>query len=561
MEIAMPKNYSKNTKKLITESGISFAQAQQMKICDVSNEELNKIFGKRRFSEGVTAHEIPYFDLHGNPINFCRYRLFDADEFEPKYLQEAGKKSRFYFPPFVDWKKIAQDTSIPIYITEGERKSAKATLSGFPCIGLGGVWNWMRKASEDNPNSKSQPIKDFQLIDWKDREVYITFDSDIQFNPNIQEAARALRNVLVKYGADPYRKDLPHKSGRSKVGLDDFLTQSGGKKAYRSLPSTALLLNKTISGDDLMKLKFPDKRWLAKGFLPYGLTLIAGAPKTGKSWLVLECILALSAGRKVLSHYETEKIKCLYLALEDSESRLKSRIEILTAGGHVINNNSKFTCEWERVEDGGIQALERRLEADPSIKAIFIDTFAKMRRNPKARESLYHQDYDAVGVYKKMADRMGVSIILVHHTKKGVSDDFLESVSGSMGITGAADTVLVLKRTRNEDEATLNITGRDIGEQAIALKFENGLWTYKGQASEVFATETQQEVMEVMRAEGRPLRQRTLAELTGRKNGGFKKTLDRMVANGQITRDQKLFYHLVGTEENKPLKFEKKTEE
>ena len=89
---------------------------------------------------------------------------------------------------------------------------------------------------------------------------------------------------------------------------------------------------------------------------------------------------------------------------------------------------------------------------------------------------------------------------------------------------------------------------------------ERGLRNPTISIGEVFATEVQQEVLEIMRAEGRPLRQRTLAELAGRKNSGFKKTLVRKVANGLITGDQNLFYHLADTPPEKQLKYVKKTD-
>lgn len=547
------QKYSKATLKFFSDSGLTKDHANKMQIKDINIQEFKKLFPNMRFMAGCFGHEIPYFDLNGKTINYARYRLHDDGELFPKYLQVKGQKSRFYFPPFVDWKKIATDPTKTIYITEGERKAAKACVMGFSCIGLGGVWNWRRNDHEDN-EGRSQPIKDFQLIEWKDRKVIIVFDSDSQFNSNIQDAIKALRDTLIALGADPYRMDLPHKAGNPKVGLDDFLKKPNGKKAFQKLPLKPLLLNKTMTGNELIAQKYAAEKWIIKGLIPHGLTVMAGPPKIGKSLLILEFILALSAGRKALGHYETDKIKCLYLALEDSPRRLKERIQMLVSSGHVVNELSSFAYEWERVDDGGLLALQRRLEEDPNIKAVFIDTFAKMRRAPKGRENLYHQDYDAVGVLKKIADEFSIGIIVVHHTKKGASDDFLESVSGSMGITGAADTVMVLRRDRNDDEGVLHITGRDVGEQAIALAFDRGTWKYKGEANTVRATETQNEILEMMKSENKPLRQREIAELTGRKNGGLTKTLVRMVKDGHIVRNG----YSYTLPERKAQKFEKK---
>ncbi len=126
-----------------------------------------------------------------------------------------------------------------------------------------------------------------------------------------------------------------------------------------------------------------------------------------------------------------------------------------------------------------------------------------------------------------------------------------------MGITGAADTVIVLRRERNSDEGVLHITGRDVGEQAIAISHTNGAWVYKGEALAVAMTETQEEILGVMWAEGRPLKQKEIADLSGRKNQGFTKTLTRMVKNGLVSRDNNHRYTPVETLVKDPPKFAK----
>lgn len=545
------KKYSKQTLRMFAESKLSLEHMNQMGIRDVDKLELKKKFPKMRFNDDlIFGHEIPYLDISGRPTGFSRYRLYDESQSFPKYLQIAGQASRFYFPPFMEWKKIAADPSIPIYITEGERKAASACAMGIPCIGLGGVWNWRRKGNEEGD---SQPIKDFQLIEWKNRKTIIVFDSDSQFNSNIQKAIKGLKETLIKFGADPYRKDLPHKAGNSKVGLDDFL-KAKGIKSFEKIPLTPLLLNKTMTGKELLAQKYAPTKWIIQGLIPNGLTILAGPPKIGKSWLILEFILAITTGRRALDHYETTISKCLYLALEDDPSRLKKRLLVLMSAGHKVNELSSFANEWARAEDNGLQILEQRLDNDPEIKVVFIDTLAKMRHAPRGRENLYHQDYEAIGLLKKIADKRGIGIVVVHHTKKGVSDDYLESVSGSMGITGAADTIIVIQRTRADDEAVMNITGRDVGDQSIAFSFGKGVWKYKGDARKIHATETQEEILEILRTENRPLRQKEIADLSGRKNGGLTKTLARMLKANLVVR-KGYFFSLPEEQSKEPLKF------
>lgn len=168
---------------------------------------------------------IPYFDLDGNPIDFRRYRLLgswtpDGAEKPLRYLQAAKSGNHFYFPPLMSqpWRVIASDTSIPLLITEGEKKAACACINGYPCIGLGGVWNW---------RSDRLPIPDFDLVKWVGRRVYLVFDSpDVQTNSKVTAALERLAAELRGRGAEVRIVVLPV-LGNTKVGLDDFIVANG----------------------------------------------------------------------------------------------------------------------------------------------------------------------------------------------------------------------------------------------------------------------------------------------------------------------------------------------
>lgn len=299
--------------------------AKQLQARSLSAVEMNKV----RSGAHVEATEFPYFDLDGKPIGFSRYKLHGS--FTPykakkpiKYFQVSGTTSHLYFPPLCDWRKIAADPSIPIYICEGEKKAAKACAEGFPTIGIGGVWNFLEKVSDDLP---SDLIDDFNLINWDGRKVIIVFDSDILFKESVRIALKKLRDQLVRLGANPHQKNLPQ-STDGKVGLDDFLVANSrkAKKAFEAIEEIPLFMPEAITGDALIKRKFAEPRWVIPGILPVGVTIIAGKPKIGKSWLVLAFVIAISLGRRVLDYFDAIKGEVAYLALEDRPRTLKERI-------------------------------------------------------------------------------------------------------------------------------------------------------------------------------------------------------------------------------------------
>jgi hypothetical protein len=56
-------------------------------------------------------------------------------------------------------------------------------------------------------------------------------------------------------------------------------------------------------------------------------------------------------------------------------------------------------------------------------------------------------------------DRPGLAVLVAYHDRKASADDLIDSVSGTHGLAGAADTVAVMRR-RQSDAGTLKIVGR-----------------------------------------------------------------------------------------------------
>src|SRR5215210_415680 len=81
------------------------------------------------------------------------------------------------------------------------------------------------------------------------------------------------------------------------------------------------------SAADLRRKEFDPIRYVVPGFIAEGCTLLAGRPKLGKSWLMLDVGLAVAAGRICLGDTRCEQGDVLYLALEDNERRLQRRID------------------------------------------------------------------------------------------------------------------------------------------------------------------------------------------------------------------------------------------
>lgn len=253
---------------------------------------------------------------------------------------------------------------------------------------------------------------------------------------------------------------------------------------------------------ELLARDLPPVRWAIPDILPEGLTLLAGKPKQGKSWLALAISLAIAAGGYALGKQPVTQGQVLYLALEDNERRLQSRARQLLASMAEVPDGIEFELRWPRLDQGGLRYLEEYLEAHPQVRLVVIDTWAKVSPCSKGRQrSQYEEDYEALTPLKHLPDAYRVSILAIHHLRKLVADDVLDEISGSIGMTGAVDGALILKRERGQDEATLYVTGRDIEQdQQLALVFDRttATWTLAGDVEEFRRTKERQAIIDVL---------------------------------------------------------------
>lgn len=232
----------------------------------------------------------------------------------------------------------------------------------------------------------------------------------------------------------------------------------------------------TVDAEMLLATPLKPIRWIVQDIIPQGMHILAGSPKIGKSWLMLNLCLQVAKG-KPLWEYETSQCDVLYLCLEDTFNRIQKRMFEIT---DTAPNNLHFCVTSETLDDGLKEQIEGFMRAYPNTGLIVIDTFQKIRglsMNPNS----YANDYADVSVLKAIADKHRVAIILVHHLRKDVSSDPVMMVSGSTGITGGVDCNYVLLRSkRSLDSAKLIVSGRDTEYREIALKFEDCRWHFMG---------------------------------------------------------------------------------
>ena len=224
----------------------------------------------------------------------------------------------------------------------------------------------------------------------------------------------------------------------------------------------------TINAEDLQNRTYEPTPFLVEELLPEGLHILAGAPKIGKSWLALWLCLCVAQGQ-ALWNFATTQGEALYLSLEDSFQRIQTRLFDLTEDAPPTLH---FAIMADTLKHGlEQQQIEQFLAEHPTTKLVVIDTLQRVR-STGSDSNLYANDYQEIGLLKKLADKRHIAILLIHHLRKLHDDDPMNMISGSTGLSGAADSTFVLqKSSRLANIASLHCTGRDIPDRTLKLEF------------------------------------------------------------------------------------------
>ncbi|MEL6642745.1 MAG: AAA family ATPase [Pseudomonadota bacterium] len=291
----------------------------------------------------------------------------------------------------------------------------------------------------------------------------------------------------------------------------------------------------------LQRKSFPPVSWLVQDLLPEGLTLLAGKPKLGKSWLALQLAYGIAAGTEVLGR-PAEQGHVLYTALEDNQRRLKDRLEKSAPPRAVWPDKLCLDVEWPRLDEGGLEQFATWVDNNPDARLVIIDTLATVRPSASLRESQYQGDYAALRGLHRLANKAAISIVVIHHVRKADAEDAFDTVSGSTGLTGAADTTLIL--TKTTDGTVLYGRGRDLPETERALDFDPTTcrWSDLGRPSDVFGSETRIAIRAALTAGKQNPTE--IAEHGDLDYNLCAKTLQRMAEGGEIEKGGRGRYRL-----------------
>jgi AAA domain len=223
-------------------------------------------------------------------------------------------------------------------------------------------------------------------------------------------------------------------------------------------------------------------------------------------------------------------------SLEDNRRRLKSRMDKLFPGVPWPKRLT-FKCSMPRLAEGGVEYFRRWLEKANNPRLVIVDTLAMVRMPKRKDQSPYEADYDSVKSLRDLAAEYGVAIVIVHHLRKAEAEDPFDTISGTLGLTGCPDTIMVLYREASG--IILTAKGRDIEEISKALRFDKVrcLWTIVGDPTEVRQSAARTAIIKVLEeVRDEPLTPQQIAAATGIKAVNVRNLLPRMVLDGVVKK-------------------------
>ena len=502
------KQQEENRKK--REAELKEKQAKASELAHVTFEQLEKApcshpyLAKKnisphnlRINGSANVLAVPLYDITGKIISL---QWINADGIK-RFFQDAPIKGAFWY---IALNTLKNDNSDIILLGEGVATMAKVhELTEYPCVAAMNCGNLYYIAQELKGKFPQSTI--IVMAD-DDKET----ENRTGRNPGKEAAQKVVQANLARAFLLP-----PFKNPSDGTDWDDLALKYGNDyvSAYLKelIPISALneerkklfLQVEQINAQTLRKKIFPPVVWAVDGFLPSGLSVLAGGPKVGKSILSLHLSLAVAIGGCALGQITVEQGAVLYLALEDTQRRLQERIE--GSGLPEDCNLSLLTLATRvpRQHEGGLEYIRFWLETQKrKARLVIIDTLQKFRKVLSNKGTMYAEDYEVISEIKKLADEFDVPFLLIHHLKKAMQEDWLEEISGSQGIAGAADTIFALKRARTENKGILHRTGRDVEEKDFEMRLDGFNWILEGEKENFTMPEWEKNIITYLKEHG-----------------------------------------------------------
>jgi phage/plasmid primase-like uncharacterized protein len=492
---------------------------------------------------------MPLFNQHGELVNFERIYNQKIERVDTNKLSiKDAEKAGCYYP--INYTPATVSNNATFHFCEGlctgiciETGLNDPNQPIIVCSSLGNIKNVISHFRDKYPDHKFVIHADNDQ--WKPNKPNGGLE-------NAREVAEDFNCSITMPDFDPDLKDDYLKRIKNlPTDWNDYFILNGAdtlQDTFKSLPKPVKFGYGKL-GVDLIRKKFEEPDWIVPGIFPQNsLNLVSAKPKDGKSWWALNVALAIAQGGIALGN---QKFKCtqsvvLYLALEETEARLKLRLDqLLLAQYTTMPERFFYETKAKKVGDGFEKQIETwaneaRAEHPNLPLLVIVDTLKKVKIAGN-NKSLYDSDYESTEAFRELVEKLNIAIILIHHNNKLKFDndaDPLDAISGSSGLPASVDNNLIVKRIRGSEYGELYRVGRDFRDDSIVvIKFDKttGVWTaLDGDIEQYTLGNMRQQIVSSIREGATCLKD--LTEMLDKPWETIQRTVNRMIHDNQLVR-------------------------
>ena len=388
--------------------------------------------------------------------------------------------------------------------------------------------------------------KQYELLELLEKgasqDTWHNEDNLYELSTILQDKVLRSRILTAARKVGIHREDILEASAEVKKRINGH-----SKRAYPTPQTAITLLGKT----------FDPLRCFVAEILAEGLTILAGKPKKGKSYLALDMSLSIAVGRQAFMKFATEQSKVLYVSLEDGERRVQRRLRAIQEN-IATPQGLEFLYAFPRLVDGALEALQFYAQ---SYQVIIIDVLGRILppQTPQRKSlSEYQELTDALGPIQALAQDKRISIILIDHVRKASADDAGDTIMGSQGKFGVADHALIYARKGEEKDGVLQILSRDLEEEKFILSLVNGHLEFLGKG-EIYELDAEQNrIIKILEEEAKGMAAMEIMRAMGIHESHyprFRKVLYRLYEDDRIGKTKRGLYRLYGDDREDGVPF------
>jgi RecA-family ATPase len=169
-----------------------------------------------------------------------------------------------------------------------------------------------------------------------------------------------------------------------------------------------------------------------------------------------------------------------------------------------------------------------------------------IKNNRKKGLSSYMDEYELLNMFQRFALDYKICTLLLHHTRKAKAENRFDEISGTRGISGAADANFILQRNKYNGE--LFIQGRDLEDAKYELELDKEYltWHFKGISNSIKLTPEQEIILDVFNKDyGKELKPSEIAKILDKEDTNIRPTIGKLLTMGLLEQNAYGKYKLV----------------